>query len=314
MARRGPIRYFRKKPPIKKPSSKFILLDQFSVADINKWTALKDQFLKYHWDYYNELAYQRSKIYDKIKESIFGIAQKDFPFKKWQRAVKYKYALEPFSTDGSLLDSGGRFNIGEINPAQFPPFPALYFAIDKDTALQELLSQNIESNQRSNKLDPLDFALTSHSSIVIVSLSGSFNSIIDLREQRKLQPFVDLVKDFSIPGYLIKTAKEIGEREPELVQTVSKLMDSLSDPNWRLWPMQFDVPATSQTFGQLVFDAGVEGILYISKFTGKECVAIYPQNFDEGSFVQLDDDAPKETKIRRLDSKCWNEIQKSKQS
>lgn len=313
MARRRRIPYFQSKHPIKKPPSTFILLDQFSVEDIHKWTAFKDQFLKYHWDYYNDLAYQRSKIADKIKKSILEASQ-DFTFENWQRAVKYKYALEPFSIDGSLIDPGGRFNIGEINPSQFPCFPAIYFAADKNTALQELLSQKIEPNQETHKLDPLDFALTRHDSIAIISLSGSLNSIVDLKEQRKLQPFIDLIKDFSIPDYLKKTAKEIGEQEPELIRTVSKLIDSLLDPNWRLWPMQFDVPATSQIFGQLVSDAGIEGILYTSKFTGKECLAIFPQNFDEGSFVQLNDDVPAEIEIRRLDSKSWNEVQKSKQS
>ena len=171
-----------------------------------------------------------------------------------------------------------------------------------------MLSQKIEPNQETHKLDPLDFALTRQDSIAIISLSGSLNSIVDLKEQRKLQPFIDLIKDLSIPDYLKKTAKEIGEQEPELIRTVSKLIDSLLDPNWRFWPMQFDVPAVSQIFGQLVSDTGIEGILYTSKFTGKECLAIFPQNFDEGSFVKLNDDAPAEIEIRRLDSKSWNKV------
>ena len=124
--------------------------------------------------------------------------------------------------------------------------------------------------------------------------------------------FVDLIKDFTIPDYLKKTAKEIREVEPDLVKTVPKLMSVLLDSKWCLPPMQFDVPAGSQIFGQLVFDAGVEGILYTSKFTEKECLVIFPQNLEEGSFVQLDDDAPKETKVLRLDSNYWNKIQESK--
>jgi len=58
--------------------------------------------------------------------------------------------------------------------------------------------------------------------------------------------------------------------------------------------MQFDVPATGQIFGQLVAGAGIEGIVYLSKFTGKECIVIFPQNFEEGtdSFIALDDEPP----------------------
>lgn len=136
--RKRHIRYIQSKTSPPQARSPFVLLDQFSVEDIHKWIAFKEQFLKYHWDYYNDLAYQRSKIADKIKKSLLGAAQKAFTFKKWQRAVKYKYANEPFSAAGSLADPGGRFNIGDINPSQFPPFPALYLASDKDTALQEL--------------------------------------------------------------------------------------------------------------------------------------------------------------------------------
>ncbi|MBI4242815.1 MAG: RES domain-containing protein, partial [Planctomycetes bacterium] len=203
---------------------------------------------------------------------------------------------------GSLNDPGGRFNIGDINPSQFPPFPALYLAFDKDTALQELLSQPINPQEEKLKLDPLDFALTSPDSITVVSLSGFLDSIINLKEPKKLQPFVDLIKEFTIPDDLKKTAKEIGEHDPDLIRTVSKLVDALLDPNWRLWSMQFDVPVSSQIFGQLVAEAGIEGILYTSKFTGKDCLTIFPQNFDDtnGSFIQLDDEAPAEIKIRRL--------------
>lgn len=306
MSRRKRIRYV----PSKKPCSPFTLLDRFSVEDILKWASFKDKFLRYHWDYYSDLAYRRSKISDKIKQSLLETTQTSFTFQKWQRAIKYKYALEPFSVTGSLIDPGGRFNIGDINPSQFPPFPALYFATDKETALQELLSQKIVPNREAAGLDPLDFALTTPDSIAVVSLSGSLNSIINLKEPNNLQPFVDLIKDFSIPEWLKKAANDIGEQQPELIRNVSKLVDSLLDSNWRLWPMQFDVPASSQIFGQLVSDARIEGILYISKFTGSDCLAVFPQNFDEESFIQLDDEIPEGIKIHRLDSKTWKVIQK----
>jgi len=267
-----------------------------------------DGFLKYHWDYYNELAYQRSKISEKIKESILGAAQNNFTFEKYQRAIKYKYANEPFSIAGSLTDPGGRFNIGDIKPTHFPPFPALYLAFDKATAMQELLSQKIGPNQKSHKLDPLDFALTRHDSIAIISMSGSIGSIINLKEPERLQPFVDLIKDFTVSDSLKEAARAIGEHEPDLVQTVPKLIDVLLIPNWRTWPMLFDVPIASQIFGKIVSEAGIEGILYTSKFTSNDCLAIFPQNFEEDSFIQLDGDAPEGTKIRRLDSKTWKEI------
>ncbi|OGX35829.1 MAG: hypothetical protein A3C36_06465 [Omnitrophica WOR_2 bacterium RIFCSPHIGHO2_02_FULL_52_10] len=281
------------------------MLDQFSVADIRKREALVSQFLKYHWDYYKELAYQRSRIADKIKEALLGAAQKRFTFEKWQRAVKYKYATNPLSMRGSLVDpAGGRFNIGDINPSQFPSFPALYIAADKGTALQELLCQKIDPGEEARAAE---FALTDPRSTANVSLSGHLDCIINLNSPGDLLPFVELIKNFIIPDYLKKTAQKIGESEPALVRTVPQLVDALLDPNWRRWPMQLDVPTPAQIFGQLVAQAGLEGILYPSKFTGRDCLAIFPQNFDKSdSFVQLDDEAPKECTIRRLDAKTWS--------
>ena len=178
MSRRRHFRPIPPKRPFKKPpDSTFILLDQFSIEDMKKWAAFKDQILKFHWDYYNDLAYQRSRIADEIKKSLLETTQKTFKFSNWQRAVKYKYTLKPLSVAGSMVDPGGRFNMGDFNPSQFPPFPALYLAGDKDTALQELLSQKIPSDDKNPKLDPLDFALTNRASITIVSVTGTLNSI-----------------------------------------------------------------------------------------------------------------------------------------
>ena len=157
--------YFRRKQPKKHIHITRAHLDQFSESDIQRLIDHKDNFLKYYWDYHNELAYQRSKITDKIKESLLEATQKVFKFEKWQRTLKYQYANEPFSVSGSLIDPGGRFNIGNINVSQFPTFPALYLASDKNSAIQELLSQKIDSEQSNSRLDALDFALTSHASI-----------------------------------------------------------------------------------------------------------------------------------------------------
>ena len=202
MAKRKSFRHFPSKGRL--VDTKFVLLDILSVENIEKSRELKDQFLKYHWDFYKELAYQRSQISDEIRKSLLEAAQKKFTFTKWQRALKYKYALKPFSADGSLTDpAGGRFNIGDINPSQFPPFPALYLASDKNTAYQELLCKKIDRGQEEVAFD---FALTNSASVANISLSGSLESVIDFKDQRKLQPFVDLIKNFSIPDYLKKIA------------------------------------------------------------------------------------------------------------
>jgi hypothetical protein len=78
--------------------------------------------------------------------------------------------------------------------------------------------------------------------------------------------------------------------------------------NWsqrhsRRWPIMFDVPSTSQVFGSLVMNAGIEGILYNSTITQKACLAIFPQNFlNSSTFIELDDAAPSADVQCRIDS------------
>lgn len=69
----------KKKPGVAKSSGEF-LLDQFSISDIRRWQAIKDKVLKFHWDYYSNLAYQRSRIADQLRKVLLEAAVKDFPF------------------------------------------------------------------------------------------------------------------------------------------------------------------------------------------------------------------------------------------
>src|SRR3989338_6806441 len=292
------------KPP--KQSFK-VLLDQFSVHDLERWNKLREGFLRYHWDYYSSLAYQRSQIADDIRRALLEATESRFLFSKWQRVVRYRYALKPLSLQGSLIDPGGRFNIWDINPAQFPLFPALYLAVDRGTALQEMFSQSIGPADAPRALE---FALTAPESITAVSVSGFLDSVIDLRKPAKLQKFVDLIKDFAVPKHLIETAKKIGEQPPDLLRDTETLLKALLVPNWRSWPMLFDVPTASQIFVQLVDQARIQAISYPSKFSGGDCLAIFPRNFENSdAFVELDDASPLEVGIRRLDATTWQKLE-----
>jgi hypothetical protein len=76
--------------------------------------------------------------------------------------------------------------------------------------------------------------------------------------------------------------------------------------DWRVSPVHGDVPANSQIFGALIYQAGIEGILYPSTLTGKECLAIFPNNFAvTSSYIQLDDEPPHAKVERRIDSNNW---------
>lgn len=304
-------RKFSKSPPKhKSKKKKSMLLEQTSVEEIVKLKKYGEKYAKFHWDYYFNLAYQRSKIADEIKQALLEAALESFEFTKWQRTIRLKHSNSPLSVRGSLKTIGGRFNIGDIDQPLIGPFPALYVSEDFDTGLQELFGQGYVGGTKKLAYSNL---LASPKSFASIVLSGHLEDVIDLREPKHLRPFVNLIKGFPIPNYLKITAKEINE-PVNLVATVSALMFAILNPDWRIWPMNLDVPAVSQIFGQVVESVGIEGIIYPSKFTGRSCIAIFPQNFDaDESYIELVGDVPSSIKIKRIDKDVWkkhsNELQ-----
>jgi hypothetical protein len=233
------------------------------VEDILRFKARYQDLLRFHWEFYSELAFQRNLIYEPLKDSLRQRATR-FEFSSWQRAVRYRYSLDPLSIRGSLVDPGGRFNVGQIDTARFPVFPGLYLASDKPTALTELLGRA----ELSSNLTPEELALTNPASVTIVSTSGALESVLDVSNKDALAGFVNLVKDFQLSRGLVKKARKLGMGSPELVRDVRRMSQSLLSAHWRLWPMQLDVPAPCQIFGQIVMDAGIEGVTYPSTLTG----------------------------------------------
>lgn len=280
-----------------KPADVTYILEQGNIDQLRRVKKQTDALCRYYWDLYAALAYQRKNIEDQLHTTLNESCLRDFRFDRYQRAVKYRYSLHPLSTKGSTRDIGQRFNVGDIN-VNVPSFPALYIASDKDTALQETLGQISTEHQL---LTPQELALTNPQSETIVSVSGQLDQVFDLRSSDKLDKFVGLIKDFAVPLQVIKQAKALGT-EVSLVDTVERLYESVLDVDWRKLPRFFDVPSNSQIFGQLVYNAKIAGIVYLSKLTNKECLAIFPRNFQRSlSFVQLDDPPPDDKVPNKID-------------
>jgi hypothetical protein len=71
-------------------------------------------------------------------------------------------------------------------------------------------------------------------------------------------------------------------------------------------PSGYDIPSNSQIFGHLVYLAGIEGILYPSKFTNEPCLIIYPRNFiATDSFILMDDEVPHPKVPTKIDAFNW---------
>jgi len=188
---------------------------------------------------------QRTERADEIQRAILKAAKGPFPFDSWLRIVDFNRSMHPLSAKGSIVtDPGGRFNIGDIDESLFPTFPALYLASDHETALAEKFAPAGSSVGLSQN----DFALRPRSSYASLLVRGEVESVIDLREPDRLEPLIEIIKTFDIPSDLPRRARTLRLEDPSLVRSASELISVLTTVHWRIFPMQFDVPATPQIF------------------------------------------------------------------
>ena len=290
------------KPPI--VNSPLVLLEQGTIASLRKARERQSEYERFYWDQYFELQFQRDKIKEQIFEVLNTSCTSNFDFSSWQRSVKYRFGLHPLCVLGSLNDPGGRFNIGDFNTQTFEPFPALYVARDKKTALVEHL---FASDERESGAE-WELALTKPTSVTIVAVSGHLDRLFDMRATYALRPLVKLLSQFNLSNALKSRAQRLGIVEPVIVSTAAMLKKSLEDKKWRRAPMLYDIPANPQIFGHLIYAAKIEAVLYKSTLTGKDCLAIFPRNFiDTTSFVELDDETPMDETPARLDCHTWGQ-------
>jgi len=288
---------------------KFTLIDRFSLGSIHAGKTHEARLRQFHWRYYAELAEQRGRIAEDLRKAVLRAADDRFCFDHWQRVVRIRWSLKPLSAAGSLKFPGGRFNIGSID--SFESFPALYFAEDKATALSEVFGGTPTGK---GGLDGLSLALASRESIGDWSVSGELQTVVRLDRTEALQPFVDCIKGFGLSTDLRKLGREIAREAglplPKfLVTSVGELMKTLEAPDWRGLPVQVGIPSNPQIFGQIAIRAGAEAIVYRSKFTGKQCIAVFPTALGVStSHVRLDDDPPRKDVIARLDRTTWRRL------
>ena len=262
----------------------------------------------YYWNEYIDLAKQRLNYWEDIKRSLLSEAIDDFIFRKWFRAVKWRYSNHPLCTLGSLKDPGGRFNIGDINPL-IPQFSGLYLAQDKETAESELFSCKKEHN-----LSPYELSLTKTNSVSVVSVQGTLDTVFDIRGHKKLTSIIKIIKKFKFSKAVKNQSKKTGIKYSTIIQTRKQLHTSISDIGWRRHPVLFDLPSNSQIFGQMVRASGISGILYKSYHTQKECLAIFPSNLqNSSSYIELMDEPPNNKIPKKIDKTnfgiCEHEIQ-----
>jgi hypothetical protein len=279
------------KSALKKQNDVPHLLEVGTLASLKEAKARTEKILKFQWDFYSELSYQRNRIQKELLDALRHSTINNFGFKKWHRVVTYKYGNHPLCTNGSTIGFGGRFNLGtDINVSAPAAFPALYIAENIETAFREYLGAPKKDH---DGLSIFELALSGKSSFTCVAVTGMVSSVLDIGNPKNLQLFSKYISTFKATPALVSSAKALGIDVPPLIRTAKLLQKSLLIEEWKKEPAGFDIPANSQIFGQLAFMAGIEGILYPSTKSDKKCLAIFPRNFQNSeSYIKLIDSCP----------------------
>lgn len=260
---------------------------------------------KLFYDEFHDLEFQRLGMADALKKSLLKETENKFEFNAWVRCVSYLYSNQPLSSRGSVNSTGGRFNIGkDISESNFTAFNALYLAENQPTALMEKFGVANEGDL--GEAMEACFAKQENTSCVFVS--GILHNVLDIDKASSLNEFVRLISKVKKSHDIVVRRKAQGFKPGGVIKDVPSLKDSLYDSEWRYSPEVLDLPSNSQIFGQLAFRAGVEAIIYTSVKNKKRCLAVFPTNLGEKSYVEIIGAVPGTVNHRRLDSKTCGDL------
>lgn len=293
-----------------KPQSKIFPLDNFTDADLKVWNRNAGLIKEYHFKYYYCFESQRAAKYKEIINSLKKSFNSDpLIITDWIRVIDYKYSHQPLSSLGSLQWVGGRFNIGvQVNPEFFKPFNALYLANTSETAMQEKFG--MEENETRDGLSRDEVLLMRPGSYAHILLDGEVHHYFDLTKPSKLQPFMNITKNFKVSKEVIKLGKILAiKKTPRAIANCTELQKTMLEGGWREYPVQCNVPSSSQIFGKMLLDAGFEGVLYPSARGRGKCLALFLDNFEgSNAHISLKGDPPHQDTITILDSSTYKEL------
>lgn len=286
------------------------LLDKFTHADLRAWKRLSDDVEEYHVRLYHHLEAKRSLHMADLIDALQARKTVNKKGKSWHRIVDYKYSNEPLSCVGSLK-KGGRFNIGEdLDPNKFPTFPVLYIAENHQTAFLETFGVPLKNPTAG--LTGYELALRDPASFLSVRLEFELSNLFDLTKAGNLREFTDIIAKFEMPDDLKVIGNKIGLGPPKLpwlVREAAALKKTFLAKDWRMYPIQFEIPSNPQVFGRMLRDAGFEGVIYPSTKGKARCLAIFVENlYGTNSHMSLQDPTPTTVIHRRLDLDNWKEV------
>lgn len=304
------------------PPPKGILeLDRFSNADITHWQKLSNDLDELTASLYFGIEPARRRLRSRLCDALKQTGGIALDLQSWARMVTYQYSLQPLSCAGSLQSVGGRFNAGfELDDNTLNPWPALYLAEDFETAYREKFQ--LASTDLTDGLKPDELALEHAVGLTTIFLNGRVENVFDMTSFVTLNSVGKIFREVKMPkeaSYLARTLKISGSNKI-MVQNGQQLHSAIVKNNWRIWPIQFGIPAPSQTMAELIKAAGYEGILYPSSKGPGKCLVVFSENLSDLSHIDLIGPAPSTATITRLDSSTstslegWDSIPRNRRN
>lgn len=298
MGRRGKGHIPRYAPPARRREPGY--LDSFTEHDLEFWHTRSVDAARYGNAVYFDLEKQRVAHHDELVAAVRDAGGIELSIDGWVRITEYQWCLAPLSSAGSIKRIGGRFNVGEDLDLRAKPFPALYIAHDYDTAMYEYFG----GPPSTNELSAHEIMLRRANSFATFVIDGHLHNVFDLRDLKRLDGFVSIIKRFTLTKETRELARRSGLPARKLVRSSRELHERVlaSSKDWRMEPLLVDVPASSQVFGRYIEAAGYEGLLYPSQRGGTLCLAIYPRNFaGTNSYLEVQGNPPAGSTCMRVD-------------
>lgn len=277
-------------------------LDRFSAESLHQWQQLSNDLDRLQAILFFGLEPARRALRTELLEALQKQQGTGVDLTSWVRMVPYQYSNEPLSCAGSLHGYGGRFNAGiDLDARTLDPWPALYLASDYPTAFREKFQ--IEHDGKIDGLSAQELALEQGASHATVFLRGKVTKVFDMTHHAPLDEVGRILARIKMPEEARRYMKKL--RLPPkamfMVKSGKQIHDMVVEQNWRVLPAQFGLPSQSHVMAELIRAAGFEGILYQSTKGTGQCLAIFPETMDGGSFVELSDKPPLGVQYARLD-------------
>lgn len=277
-------------------------LDRFNEESLHQWQQLSNDLDRLQAILFFGLEPARRALRAELLEALQKQDGVGVDLANWVRVVTYQYSNEPLSCAGSLHGYGGRFNAGiDLDAHTLDPWPALYLASDYPTAFREKFQ--IEHDGKIDGLSAQELALEHGASHATVFLRGKVTKVFDMTRHAPLDEVGRILSRIKMPEEARRYMKRLRLSPGALfmVKNGKQIHDMVVDQNWRVLPAQFGLPSQSHVMAELIRAAGFEGILYQSTKGTGQCLAIFPETMDGGSFVELRDNPLPGTQCTRLD-------------